>query len=246
MLTKRSSRIARAKMLVVLPLALVCVLGFSNCNNNTLSPEVNKPEIKGTTGAYKGNVVELEIRKNDTTIVYDSETGEPKEIISSWADRPLTLNGKTIHTVFSQAYHNDIDIDTEPVFDRKWETLGDYLFENLKADFEQLEDGKYNMLFACVVIDEQGNIAYYDYSGIQQFGLPLQEGEKPFVAGNMNNKVFKLMSDAPRFTPATIQGDPVPCNLFGVFGSGMNTNKHGTYILVKDHKASLQINRENS
>src|SRR5690606_36073768 len=99
MLTKKSARTARAKMLVVVPLALVSVLLFSNCNNNnnTLSPE-HSITTRYNIAKYKGHIIDLKTRVTDTTYVMDN--GIEKMEIHQWAADPIMLDKKTVYTIF--------------------------------------------------------------------------------------------------------------------------------------------------
>lgn len=125
-----------------------------------------------------------------------------------------------------------------------WETLGDYLFSELKSDFEKMGDGRYNLIFGPIVIDEHGAIAYYDYQGIQLVDVKIERIEQSFVAKQLDEKVRVLISSAPAFKPATIMGKPVPCAIFGIFGAGMDNDKSGATILVKDHRATIHLKKK--
>lgn len=235
MLTKKSARIARAKMLVVVPLALVSVLAFSNCNNtnNTLSPE-HSITTSNNIAKYKGHIIDLKTRATDTTYVMDN--GIEKMEIHQWAADPIMLDKKTVYTIFPAPV--SLMVDEYPEILGQWSSLGEYLFNNLKDDFEEMADGKYNLPFANMVIDEKGELVYYQYSSIQQFDVPWQEAEKLGTANHLDNKVKSLMYKAPMFKPAKVDGQNVPCKFYGLWSTQSSDKTHG-YVLVENRKARI-------
>ena len=236
MLTKKSKKTAQIKMLLVIPVIVLSGIMFSNCKNTNVSPDATAPVKKGNTATYKNNTITLEVKTPDTTTVYESITGEPQIVISYYADKPLTLNGETIYTIYPAP--TSLMVDEFPTLP-KWNNLGEYLFHHLKDDFEKLDDGKYNMLFANMVINEKGELVFYDYSGIQRFGEEYNEAEGPYLASHMDNKVVFLLYNAPKFTPAKIDGKNVPCSFFGLFNTGAQPSLHGSYVIVENHSAKV-------
>ena len=97
----------------------------------------------------------------DTMLIIDPVTGV--EITRIIPPHPVSMNGKRIYPT-----------DTLKVFPSIKSTTGDdkklsvYLFENLKAKLDMLEDGNYTISVTNAVIDSKGKLVYYEFGGIQK------------------------------------------------------------------------------
>ncbi len=90
MLTRKSSAAARTKMLVFVPLALVCIACFSK---NAFSQKFVK---NGNVITYRGNTFEMSEPMTDTIKITDPVTGkEEKKIVTRDAE-VIKLNGEKI------------------------------------------------------------------------------------------------------------------------------------------------------
>lgn len=234
MLQKSTTRPNKYKMLFVIPVFLIAIIMFTNCSNDINVNSDYSVQKTGNTATYKGNTITLNPRKTDTVYHEDG-----KLTIHQWADELTAFNGNELYTVYQ--VRSKKQVDEYPQYSGKEEMLGQYLFNNLKEDFEQLEDGKYNMLFSSMVIDSKGQLAYHSYGGIQRFGEILQEGEQPYMASHLDEKVLKLLYNAPQYKPATIGDQAVPCEFTGVWGVGYGHPKSHAYIEVKNHEASIHF-----
>lgn len=206
---------ARSKMLVFVPLALICIVCFSK---NSFSQKFKKVDNKVT---FNGNTIEFAPQKPpDTVIVTDPVTGKEETKIHNWANPPIKVNGRTIH---------DVRDASKPKIKAKDKSLADYMVRNLKPEFEKLADGEYNLIISEVVIDRKGKVIYYENYGIQKIGADVDEkvtNKKPIV-----DKIEKLLSDGSlAFTPASINGKPVDYLISNTIGYT------GGNIVVKDHK----------
>ncbi len=215
MLTRRSSSIAKIKMLVFVPLAVICIACFSK------SAFSQKPKKEGNVMVYNGNTIEFAPQKPvDTTIVIDPLTGKEQREIHNWANPPMKVNARTIYD------YRDAE---KPKIKAKDKSLADYMVRNLKPEFEKLADGEYNLIISEVVIDKNGKVVYYENNGIQKIGADVDEKEtnkKPII-----DKIEELLSDSKLvFEPATLNGQPVDYLISNTIGYT------GGDIVVKDHK----------
>lgn len=234
MLQKKSSLTNRYKQLLAIPVYIASVMLFTNCADNTDMHKDYATHRTGNTVSYKGNVTELKTRKPDILINKDGKT-----IISNWADEPISLNNMKVCTVYPITARQQVDV--YPKFSGRQETLGEYLYEHLKDDFDKLDDGRYNMLFNFSIIDEHGSLAYHSYSGIQRLGEILSPDGHPYMATHMDNKVLQLLYDAPKFTPAILNGQKVPCEFVSIWGIGYNHPKSHAVVVVKNHQAKIEF-----
>jgi hypothetical protein len=219
MLSKSSTRYAKLKQVLVLPLLVVAVTFFSNCKNNRVIP-IGGYTIKknGDVATYKGNTIKLKITP-------------PDKDGSTWADRPLTVNGEKVYSIYSDMYKNDVDLDTDPVFSIKDNTLKEYIFEKLKDDFDKLPDGGYNLMLGLGVVDTKGELVWYDYSSVQTLGVSFDDISKSYHH-EFDSKVMAELYNAPKFAPGTVKGEAVASE----FPIGGDKFQH---IEVKNHHAIL-------
>ncbi len=152
MLTRRSTAAARAKMLVFVPLALVCIVCFSK---NAFS---QKFERNGNKVTYRGNTFELSEPSYDTVILIDPVTANEITKIMQHDPSPIKMNGKTIQQ----------NVDKNPYFTGSDKDLRDYLLRNMKDALSKLPNGQYRLDISNIVIDENGKVAYFDYSEMQR------------------------------------------------------------------------------
>ena len=220
MLTRRSNFAAKSKMLVYLPLVLVCVFCFSK---NIFS---QKPIKQGNLLKYNGNTIEFAPPKPTTRdTCTDPKTGAIISINThNWADPPIKLNGNDI---YESVGDNEI---SKPKIKSNDKSLADYLIRNLNSEFEQLADGKYNMIIGNVVINSQGKVVYYENKGIQKLGSDVDDAatnKKPII-----NKIEALLNDKNlEFSPAIYRGKPVDYLITNTIGY-----RNGESIVVKKHK----------
>src|ERR1035437_535461 len=92
MLTRRSSAASKIKMLVFIPLALVCIICFSK---NSFSQKFDR---KGNIVTYRGNTFEYyQNPKVDTQKILDPVTGKWITRIITREPIPVKMNGNKIY-----------------------------------------------------------------------------------------------------------------------------------------------------
>ena len=196
MLTRRSSAASRTKMLVFIPLALVCIVCFSK---NSFSQRFVK---NGNKVTYRGNTFELSKATFDTMTLIDPVTGSEIVKVVQHDPQPIKMNGKQIPT----------DVDKNPVYTGSEKDLRDYLLKNMKDVLSKLDDGQYWLDISNILIDEHGRIVYFDYSEMKRSKTAGEVNDANFGTINKNlqeeiyDKVCRLMEVAPGFQPGTIGG----------------------------------------
>jgi len=145
---------------------------------------------------------------------------------------PVLLNGKRIYGSEEQYFQPEADAKyTSPVFSGAGVNADQYLFAQLKNDLDKLENGSYILRVNNLVINDKGNIAYYENAGID-FSWR-EEKKNPLIADDVkhtiNEKLVDALDHSIQFKPALKSGKPVNVRL--VMGQYQ--------IEVKNHKAQL-------
>jgi len=158
MLTRKSSAASRTKMLVFIPLAMVCIVCFSK---NGFSQRF---ERKGNKVTYRGNTFTLSEATHDTVEVMDPSTGATTTKVVIKDPTPVKMNGKPIvENAKEQAKYTGGDKD-----------LRKYMLTNMRQELGNLKDGCYKLDISDIVIDENGKIVYFDYQDMKR-GKPIEE-----------------------------------------------------------------------
>ncbi len=97
MLIRTSSAAARTKMLVFLPLLLVCMLCFSKNVFSQTSASLKLQKADDILH-YNGNTIEFAPQEPPSVdTITDPQTGKTRIATSTYADPPIKLNGKEIY-----------------------------------------------------------------------------------------------------------------------------------------------------
>ncbi len=152
MLTRRSTALAKGKMLVFVPVALVCLLCFSK---NVFSQGFKKD---GNHVSWNGNTFEIATEPNDTVTMIDPVTGKELTKIIAHEPRPTSMNGKPIAN----------EPDRPAQFTGSDKDLRDYILKNMRNELGNLEDGNYVLDIDDVLVDEQGKIVYFNYNNMRR------------------------------------------------------------------------------
>ena len=229
MLTRTSSFAAKTKMLVFIPLALVCIVCFSK---NSFSQKFEK---NGNIVTYHGNKFELSEPETDTIVIVNPVTGKEETKIATKVPYPVKMNGSKIYAPW------EIKNNASPALGTPYnaesalnaETLKEYLLSNLKEELAKLKDDTYALNLQHVVVDEKGRIVYFEYNGISVFGAagndPNKSGVDKSVQTRITRQVYTLLNNAPAHTPASVNAHDVPA-MISDYDRGMFT--------IKDRKVS--------
>ncbi len=234
MLSRRSSAASKTRMLVFIPLAIVCTLCFSR---NSFS---QKFERKGNVVTYHGNQIELSVVQPDTQIVVDPVTAEQRVVIINHDPKPIKMNGVPIVEM----------PDKEPYYKGDGKSLRAYMLKGMKKELSKLKDGMYTININQILVDERGRIVYFEYEDLRRSKMwdeiPANvKNQRPSagpVSGDKNlmvniggkdvtvrkntnpafyedlspatrqeiyNKICELMDKAPAFIPGMVNGKPV-------------------------------------
>ena len=227
MLTRRSTALAKGKMLVFVPVALVCLLCFSKDSFS------QKFEKKGNVVTYRGNKFTLIALPNDTVTMIDPVTGkEVTKIImhDTIPNYPDKVNGEKIYPNWT--------LQTPATVNAANGKIEEYLVKKLTPTFNKLPDGNYYLDISNVVVDKNGKVIYYNYGGFREYDHNDDNDSNPKIPKNIldaiSKKIDPLMANAPKMNPGKVDGK----NVFVV--SDVSMAFYG--ITVKDHQTSRKKN----
>jgi hypothetical protein len=219
---------------------LFSLLFLTMCLNNSFGQ--NQVIFKGSkfdmSPATKAEVQDPVSNKIDTQIIPAT---------------PLRINGEPIHDI-----HGLTKLPAYTDAKEKPTKLAAFIFNTLKEALQKLDDGEYILLISNPVIDKNGYLAYFEFSGIQKLiPHPVSTIEQPDEAVNnikkspakytriekipndknipvtikktINTKTQYLLGHMPKMNPGEINGAPVNCK-----GALFNS---GSLIIVKNHNA---------
>ena len=200
MLTRRSTTAAKTKMLVFVPLAVVCIVCFSK---NGFS---KKPERHGNIITYKNNKIELSPEKQDTIEIQDPVTGKWTTSVMKSTPMPIKIN--------NEAIHDDGNVDARPTFRAGRKQLEAYIIKSIAPLATDLEDGDYNIVVYNIIVDKKGQVVYYESHGLIQL-VPDAKAFGGTKQVRLDDKktvdaINKMMDAIPDFNAAMLDQQPVP------------------------------------
>jgi hypothetical protein len=212
MLSKKSSSITKSKMLLAVPLTLVCLLLFTKSGFSA------KFEKQGNIVKYEGNTIELKKGIRDTTVTVNSKTGKNDTAIAVREPYPIKLNGEKIFTMYDSNIKMKYHESAEFVSSKYAESILEYLLNNLTKEVEKLDDGGYRLGINNVVLDQKGKIVYYEYSGVVTASDTIPDEKLPkankAVSDEVGRKIGSLLNNYPARNPAHLNGTGVPFLLY--------------------------------
>lgn len=242
--TKRKSWKYLAVSPMILAFLLLCTqTSFSGARTKVQNKiyfkgnEIMLAPLKVIPSGYEATVYQqkkmfLYATLSDSVAVKNQRTGIYEMAPVKTDTMPVAINGQPIlgnePQYLQPEYNNKYSL---PVFTGSGNDLEVYLFTTLKKELNQLEDGRYILRLNRLVIDNQGNIAYYEPEGIDWFMG--SEETLPVIPDNIrqaiNQKLTSACNAPLKFKPALQDGKPVNVRL--------SLDKYA--IEVKDHKAAL-------
>lgn len=198
MLTRNSSALSKSKMLLALPITLVCVLCFSK---NAFSDD--KRTINGNKVTFKGNVFTMRSYPDDTTIVVDPTNGEEKMLITTRVPMPIAMNGDKIYQEYEIDENGSLNAltDFNTIGTLSSSSIKQAVINEIKDDFIKLPDDNYNLGISNIVLDKNGKIIYYDFEGFyaSHTATKLPEDIKKQIDKKIINVINKLSAQPARF-----------------------------------------------
>jgi hypothetical protein len=146
---------------------------------------------------------------------------------------PVAINGQPIYgeEIRYEAVNGRSTI-LSPIFKGQINDPVLFLFSRLENDLSKLEDGLYSLDLRRLVVDDKGNLAYYESKGI----IAEAVGGRAFsfisddLRSTINRQLFGLLDGALKFKPAMdLEGTPINARL----------ELRAYDIEVKDHKPRL-------
>jgi bla regulator protein blaR1 len=214
MLTRRSSALAKSKMFIFIPLAMVCIICFSK---NSFS---KRNERNGNIVQYRGNTFEYSAKQRfDTVLLTDPVTGQQSGKVVKHDPIPEKMNGNRIYL--------PSELSSQPQSYAQNGSIPDYLFKNLSKYLDKLPDGTYRLDINNIVIDPNGKIVYFEGIGLCRTTDTRALGMKELIA----QKTDDILNNAPALKPGKANGHSVPVLSDIIFMA--------YEIEVKDHQTSV-------
>ena len=192
MLTRRSSMLAKSKMLVFAPVALVCFLCFTK---NVFSQRFQR---NGNIVTYRGNSFEYGDKPRfDTFTLIDPTTGKESGKVTKRDPVPEKMNGSKIYKTN--------ELTTQPQSYAQNGSIPDYLFRNLSQYLDKLPDGTCRLDINNIIIDPKGKIVYYEGIGISR-----PSNMKALEMNNLlEDKIDAIFHNAPTLKPGKVNNKNV-------------------------------------
>lgn len=189
MLTRKSSALAQSKRILALPLLVVCMLFFTK---NAFSDD--KRKVDGNKVTYKGNVFTMKTFPEDTTFVEDPTTGKELIVVRRKEAIPIMMNNEKIYSEYETDENGFTNAITgfNTIGTLSASSIKQAIVNEIKEDLIKLPEDEYNLGLSNVVLDKQGKIAYYDYSGFSPYhtATKLTEDQK----NNIDKKVVAVLT----------------------------------------------------
>ncbi|MGN6478092.1 MAG: M56 family metallopeptidase [Flavipsychrobacter sp.] len=214
MLTRNSSSLSKGKILITLPLVLVCILCFTK---NAFSDD--KRVRNGNTITFWGNTIKLDVAVPDTITMIDPSTGKEVIRITQRDPRPGMLNDQKIYTSYEiQEMGNRMSAAANSTAGFTDKGIKEYLLTNMKEELKALKDGSYYLHLDNVVVDKNGAIAYFEYAGLTMAAemngggmhISIKDTIDKKIQDAIARKLTELLHDAPTHIAATVKGEYVP------------------------------------
>jgi|GEM_PF-442139 len=245
----KSARTRQLKYLSVIPLLIVLSAFCTEKEGN------NETAIKTNKIQFKGNEIELakfkvyppdyiEVLKTqrdafqyasypDSFPVKHYRTGDVTMHPAPVDTVPVAINGKPI--LGNEAEYvlpKHITNYQQPVFIGPGKDLEKHLFQQLHADLNKLDDGVYLFDVNRIVIDDHGNVAYFESNGMvsaKGWGGTPYATIRSDLSQELDQKIVSLLNGRVKFKPAVKEGKPVNARV----------NVRTYAVEVKNHAARL-------
>lgn len=183
------------------------------------------------------NGLTITITRDSKATVTDPVTHKQREIPVTGS--PISVDGRKLYATQELSSAPTIkDITGKDI------KLSDYIFQALKSKMENLDDGYYVPELKNLVIDSNGKLIYWQFSGLKAIQithgsskynyseLPLDSTRIPVKSRHsINLKTTALLQHFPTVTPGIVNNRAVDV-------TGELFSK-GNFIKVKDHVATL-------
>ncbi len=245
----RSKRTKVLKYLAVIPLSFMLILfctkvSFSGAGKMV---QANKVYFKGNEIEFAGlKVIPFEYRESiqrqkamymywslpDTVPMKNWATNETFMMPVRVDTMPVAINGKPVlgsETLYMLP--DEVPQYTTPVLSGTTAGFEEYVYAQLKNELDKLEDGSYTVNINRLVINDKGEIAYYENKGLQLF-MGTNEKRPVMNMGTLtsiNKKIGEILEGPLKFKPALKDGQPINVRL----------SMANYQVIVKDHKARV-------
>lgn len=202
MLTRRSGKAARARMLAFIPVLVVSILCFSQ---NGFS---QKFERNGNTVTFRGNKFEMKEPQEDSIELEDPATGQRFWRVVRTDSYPIKMNGKKVF--------NTDEAASAPAYVGPDGHLWNHVMKQAKNNLMQMGEGEYVLNANHFIVDEHGNIVYYNY-----FDIGKMDGKKMRTdmlskdqQQRISEAISRILVNIKGLRPAIFNGKPVICEIY--------------------------------
>ncbi len=146
---------------------------------------------------YKNNHFGLAyLGMTDTIVVTDPVTGDETIKVLEF-QQPVSINGKKIYA------SDKVSKSALPAN----KSLDDYLINKVKTDpnLKWIDEGLLRLYLHYIILDEKGKVVYYSFDG-----LKYRMKDQTVRSLNYDSIIDTLLTTAPAFKPATLNGKKVP------------------------------------
>lgn len=245
----KSARTRQLKYLSVIPLLIILSAFCTETDvHNESANKTNKVHFKGNEiefakfKVYPPDYIEVLKTHRDAfqyEIYPDSfpvkhyPTGNVTMHVAPVDTVPVSINGKPILGNEAQyVLPKQVTNYQLPVFVGPGNDLEKYLFQQLHADLNKLDDGVYLFDVNRIVIDDNGNVAYFESNGMvsaKGWGGTPYATIRSDLSQELDRKIVSILNGRVKFKPAVKEGKPVNARV-----------NVGTYAVeVKNHTARL-------
>ncbi len=192
MLTKHSTRAAKSKMLVLIPLLLVSAYCFAQYKTGS--------KFINDHGKVRLASAKLEFSTNpdvDTITLLDPVNGKEEMKIVKHDPWPVNLDGDAI-------YDKD-NVTTGPTLSGQQKSIRNYIFNGIKSELLKLPAGIYYLSINNLIVNKKGQLCYFEYFGISpdnNHGAPVERLTED-MQKKVGEKTIGVLESCPLFQPAT-------------------------------------------
>lgn len=195
MLTQKSTKTARLKMLLLVPVVAIA----AGCFTKDAKVESAGFERDGNKVIYNGRSFILSEAQPDTVMVFDPIAEEEVTTVINTHQIPIAVDDNPIYKAG--------DVASAP--DTK--ALVAYLMDNLKDVITTYRDSNiltYSIDLRDIVISEDGNVIYYSFEGIHC--NTIGNVRRTLSSDDAQTRVDSVLLHTPAMPPATKEGVAVP------------------------------------
>ncbi|RYZ15969.1 MAG: hypothetical protein EOP49_52320 [Sphingobacteriales bacterium] len=252
---KRSARARMLKYLAVMPLSVALILCCTKTSFSEQGGDLNAETVafKGSVVTFEAVKLlpwsfyqKLQQQQKDL-FVYSSlpDSVLDRDPVSHEFKMHLVQKDRVPVSINGEPVYGNEDVNAYPFlsnnlpkyagaqftipYDRTTlQSLDQYLFAKLEKDLSKLGDGAYYLGLDKVIINDEGQVAYYEFKGLH---TPTNHQIREDLRNNIDGKLKAILDGPLQLLPAEMEGRKVH----------VRYRANGYRFHVKDHKAVLEV-----